>query len=201
MQNSVDALEIILMALLHSVMEFGWDAIIDATVEQFLSEVFVNFVKKESLSLPLMLYQPRQESDRISLTVKSLFSCKPGLCTLEALLDNEEILLIIQLLALSSDTENAEFSLREILVITRAVTRIPANCIGLVMEGALKILDALLAESDDEFKAYVTAVNGQLLAAVTDSNFPESTKPATTRKYQGITVLSYLYYISHLSEL
>lgn len=166
------ALELILTTLLHSVTQYGWVATIGNTItETFVSDVFSWQAERHYLET-LISDELRWQSEKLSITAKALYAYKPGTPGAEVLLDKNQLMLIVKQLstiASSSELGNKEYSAREVLTITKAVIRVPANCSGLVEEGIEEVLDALMEQGDELTNAYIATITWQIAAALSGS--------------------------------
>ena len=150
-------MELITATVLHSITHYGWLSALNSTIS-FLS----NEIKYLSVKL--------------SLLSKALYAYKPGVSGIEVLLSQEQVSIILKQLGnVSSSTlqfeslDNSQFSAREILLITKAVTRIPANSSGLMEEGIEKVLGCLMERNDTKVNTIVASISWQIAATLSES--------------------------------
>ena len=146
------ALEFVAVFLLQSITHYGWPAALDDAI----SNTFM------STSL----------SGKLSLLSRALNAYKPDVPCIHVLLNEEQLSTIVnQLKKVSSSKSDfkSQYNAREILLITKAVTRIPANCSGLIEEGIEEVLGHLTEKNDEEVNKIVANITWQIAAASSES--------------------------------
>ena len=119
--------------------------------------------------ISIWLHVESQETEKLSLITKALFAYKPGTPGPELLLNQNQLSLIVkQLSYISSDLRTGQYSPKEILIITKSVTRVGANCSGLVDEGIEEVLCCLLETSDETTKIYLADISNQIVVTLAD---------------------------------
>ena len=89
-------------------------------------------------------------------------------------------------LRLDFKSECLQYSAREILLITKAVTRIPANCSGLIEERIEEVLGHLTEKNDEEVNKIVANITRQIAAASSESaDMNESGREVDTKSEVG----------------
>ena len=133
---------LILTAVLHCVSHYGWHA---ATGDIDLEPLLMNMV--------------HSHLEKLSIISKAILAFVPGSPGVEVLLNREQNKLIVKQLSTvgttTSSTSN-EYSVRELTLITKAITRVQDNCTGLLEEGVEEVLHALM-ERDDEIANAIAA--------------------------------------------
>ena len=134
---------LILTTVLHCVSHYGWHAAIgDIDLE------------------PLLMTTVHSHSEKLSITSKALLAFMPGTLGVEVTLSREQLSLIVKQLSTATTSTNStssnEYSVRELLLIIKAITRVQDNCIGLLEEGVEEVLGALM-EQDDEIANAIAA--------------------------------------------
>lgn len=156
-------LEIVTGVLLQSVTHHGWH---DA-VGQLISESF----------------QIKCPSEKLLLLNKALCAYKPEVSGMEILLSEQQLSFIVKQLrkfcspGKGRESEYTQYSMGEILLLTKAVTKIPANCNGLVEEGVEEVLGYLMEKSDGKMDSIVVSITWQIATGVSASaDMNEATK-------------------------
>ena len=156
-------LEVMASVLLRSVTHYGWH---DA-VGHLISKTF-------TMKCP---------SEKFLFLSKALCAYKPHVAGIEILLSEQQLSFIVkQLKKVCSpdqgrESEYTEHSVVDILLLTKAVTKIPANCNGLVEEGVEEVLGYLMERSDGKMNSIVASIAWQIATAVSASaNMNEATK-------------------------
>ena len=127
---------LILTAVLHCVSLNGWHAAVG------------------DIDLELLLMTTVHSNlEKLAIISKALLAFMPGTLGAEVLLNREQLSLIVkQLPTVATSTKctsNVEYSVRELSLIIKAITRVEDNCTGLLQEGVEEVLGALM-EQDDE---------------------------------------------------
>ena len=127
---------LILTAVLHCVSQYGWHAAIGG-------------IDLESLLMTTV----HSHMEKLSIISKALLGFMPGTFGVEVLLNREQLSLIVKQLSTvgtsAESTSSLEYSVRELSLITKAITRVQDNCTGLLEEGVEEVLGVLM-ELDDE---------------------------------------------------
>ena len=127
---------LILTAVLHCASHYGWYAAIG----------------DEDLK-PLLMTMVHSQLEKLSIISKALLALMPGTVGVEVLLNKEQLSLIVKQLSTvgtsAESTSSLEYSVRELSLITKAITRVQDNCTGLLEEGVEEVLGVLM-ELDDE---------------------------------------------------
>ena len=134
---------LILTTVLHCVSHYGWDAAVgDIDLET------------------LLMTTVHSQSEKLSITSKALLTFMPGTLGVEVLLSREQLSLIVKQLSTATTSTNStssnEYSVQELLLIIKAITRVQDNCTGLLEEGVEEALGALM-EQDDEIANAIAA--------------------------------------------
>ena len=132
---------LILTAVLQCVSQYGWYAAIgDFDLNHLLMTLFYSRMEK------------------LSIISKALLAFMPSTLGVEVLLDKEQLSHIVKQLSITiamPSTSN-EYSIRELMVVVKAITRIRDNCTGLLEEGVEEVLKCLM-EQDDEIANAIAA--------------------------------------------
>ena len=92
------------------------------------------------------------QSGKFPLLSKAMNACRPDVPYTEVLLDDIQLSTIIEHLKMICEIpdviEDLPYSAREVLLITKAVTRIPANFSALTEYGLEELLNCLMKKSD-----------------------------------------------------
>ena len=154
LQHKEAALELVMTTVLHSVSYYGWHATIgDINIETVL------------------LVAVHSRSEKLSITSKALLAYMPGTFGVEVLLDRDQLCLIVRQLSIAAATK--EYSVREILTITKALTRVPYNRTGLLEQGLEETLDDLMEKDDETVNAVATQIAWTIAAASGDAGVEE----------------------------
>ena len=132
---------LILTAVLQCVSQYGWHAAIgDIDLK------------------PLLMTLIYSRMAKLSIVSKALLAFMPGSLGVEVLLDKKQLSHIVKQLSITTGIQSTsnEYSLRELMVIFRATTRVHVNCTGLLEEGVEEVLGALM-EQDDEIANAIAA--------------------------------------------
>ena len=93
----------------------------------------------------------------------------PGILGAEVLLNREQLSLIVkQLPTVATSTKctlNVEYSVRELSLIIKAITRVQDNCTGLLQEGVEEVLGALMEQDDEVANAFAAELSCGIAAA------------------------------------
>ena len=140
--ESVAAIVLILTTVLHCVSHNGWHAAVgDIDLK------------------PLLTITAHYPIEKLSIISKALLAFMPGSPGVEMLLNREQLSHIVKLLSTvgttTSSTSN-EYSVRELSLIIKAITRVQDNCTGLLEEGVEDVLEGLM-EQDDEISSTIGA--------------------------------------------
>ena len=139
---SVAAMVLILATVLHCVSQYGWHAAIgDIDLE------------------PLLMTTVHSHMEKMSMISKALLAFMPGISCVEVLLNSEQLSLIVKQLSTvgtSTPPASSEYSVRELSLIIKAITRVQDNCTGLLEEGVEEVLGVLM-ELDDEMLNAIAA--------------------------------------------
>ena len=151
LQHQEAALELVMTTVLHSVSYYGWQATIgDVKIET------------------LLLVAVHSHSEKLYITSKALLAYMPGTSGVEVLLDSDQLCLIVRQLSIApatSESTTKEYSVREILTIIKAVTRVSDNCTGLLEQGLEETLDALMEQADETANAVAAEITWRIAAA------------------------------------
>ena len=106
-------------------------------------------------------------SGKLSLMSKALCAYKPDISGIEGVLMEDELSLIVKHLrdiseSSSKPKDDSYYSAREILLITKGVTRIPANCTGLAEKGIEEVLLYLMDKNDEKIETIVERILWQI---------------------------------------
>ena len=145
MQIELGALELIATILLQSVTHYGWHTALNNNL----------FTSTSSWS------------GKLSLVSKALCAYKPDISGIEGVLMEDELCVIVKHLRDISESsfkpkDDSYYSAREILLITKGVTRIPANCTGLAEKGIKEVLLCLMDKNDEKIKEIVGSISWQI---------------------------------------
>ena len=149
-------MELLSVLLLHSVAHYGWSTEIQGAV------YYTTFTSKNL-------------SEKLSLLSKALHAYKPDVSYIEILLDDKEVSTIIKQLKMTcssgseSKSEDLEYSTREILLVTKAATRIPANCSILIEEGIEEILGHQMEKNDEHSNNIIGSITWQIATSLSGS--------------------------------
>ena len=134
---------LILITVLHCVSHYGWHSAIG-----------------DMDLMPLLMTTVHFHSEKLSITSKALLAFMPGTPAVEVLLSREQLGLIVNQLSkvptITQSTSSMEYSVRELLLIIKAITRVKDNCTGLLEQGAEEVLEGLM-ECDDEIAGAIAA--------------------------------------------
>ena len=135
---------LILTTVLHCVSNYGWHATVgDVDLETILMTTVHSHMEK------------------LSIVSKALLALMPGTLCVEVLLNREQLSLIVKqfstVFASTKCTSN-EYSLRELLAIIKAITRVQDNCTGLLEEGMEEVLGALMEQDDETTNAIAAEI-------------------------------------------
>lgn len=156
-------LEVVASVLLQSVTHYGWhDAIGHLISKTFTMEC---------------------ASEKLLLLSKGLCAYKPHVSGIEILLNEQQLSFIVKQLrkvcssGQECESEYMQNSVGDILLLTKAVTKIPANCNGLVEEGVEEVLGYLMEQSDGKMNSIVASITWQIATAVSAcADMNEATK-------------------------
>ena len=98
---------------------------------------------------------------------KALCAYKPDISGIEGVLMEDELCVIVKHLrdiseSSSKSEDHSYYSAREILLITKGITRIPANCTGLVEKGIEEVLICLMDKNDEKIRKIVGSISWQI---------------------------------------
>ena len=146
------AIVLILTAVLQCVSHNGWHtAIGDIDLE------------------PLLMTTVHSNLEKLAIVSKALLAFMPGILGAEVLLNREQLNLIVkQLPTVATSTKctlNVEYSVRELSLIIKAITRVQDNCTGLLQEGVEEVLGALMEQDDEVANAFAAEVSCGIAAA------------------------------------
>ena len=137
---------LILTAVLHCVSHNGW-------------HVAVDNVDLE----PLLMTTVHSNLEKLAIISKALLAFMPGTLGAEVLLNREQLSLIVKQLSTvgtsTKSTSSVEYSVRELLAIIKAITRVQDNCTGLLEEGVEEVLGALMEQDDEVANAFAAEVS------------------------------------------
>lgn len=158
----MSALELVTSSLLHSVSHYGWHAPLNGVINNLCMSAY---------------------SGKLALLNKALYAYKPDIPGIEGLLNEEELSMIVRCLKdISSSLPEMELcfmiNAREILLITRGVTRIPANCSGLTEKGIEELLQCLMDKNDEKISTAAAIIMWQIATADDESAEVDSTVTA-----------------------
>ena len=147
---------LILTTVLHCVSHYGWHAAIgDIDLE------------------PLLMTTVHSHSEKLSITSKALLAFMPGTLGVEVTLSREQLSLIVKQLSTATTSTNStssnEYSVRELLLIIKAITRVQDNCTGLLEEGVEEVLGALMEEDDEIANAIAAEITCWIANASTEA--------------------------------
>ena len=144
------AFELIAVSLLHSVAHCGWHP----SLNEAISNTFMSTCSW---------------SEKLSLLSKALNAYKPDMSGMEAILSGGQLFDLVKKLKDVSlsvpETNHLQHSAREILLITQGVTRVPANCSGLMEEGIEDALQCLMDKNDEQMNGIVAGISWQIATA------------------------------------
>ena len=151
-QHEGVAIVLILTTVLHCVSHYGWHAAVgDVDLE------------------PLLMTTVHSHSEKLSITSKALLAFMPGTLGVEVPLSREELSLIVKQLSTvatsTKSTYSMEYSVRELSLIIKAITRVQDNCTGLLQEGVEEVLGALMEQDDEVANAFAAEVSCGIAAA------------------------------------
>lgn len=148
--ESVAAMVMVFGAVLHCVFHYGWPAAIgDIDLETLLMTTVHSHIEK------------------LSIISKALLAFMPGTSCVEVLLNREQLSHIVKQLSTivaTTQSSSMECSVRELLAIIRAITRVQDNCTGLLEEGVEEVLEGLM-EQDNEIACAIAAEITFLIAS------------------------------------
>ena len=186
LQHQETALELVMTTVLHSVSYYGWHATIGNTDIE-----------------TLLLGAVHSQSEKLSITSKALLAYLPGTSGVEALLDRDQLCLIVKQLSIAAATSESttkEYSVREILTITKAVIRVSDNCTGLLEQGLEETLDALMEQANETANAVAAEITWRIAAASggadAEDELMEGSMTERTLGELSIIIISYNSYIS-----
>ena len=147
---------LILTTVLHCVSHYGWHAAIgDIDLE------------------PLLMTTVHSHSEKLSITSKALLAFMPGTLGVEVTLSREQLSLIVKQLSTATISTNStssnEYSVRELLLIIKAITRVQDNCTGLLEEGVEEVLGALMEQDDEVANAIAAEITCWIANASTEA--------------------------------
>ena len=108
------------------------------------------------------------QSGKFPLLSKAINACRPDVPYFEVLLDDIQLSTIIEHLKVICSfksevhVKDLLYSAREILLITKAVTRIPANSSALTEYGLEELLDCLMKSSDANTKKMIASILSEI---------------------------------------
>ena len=132
---------LILTAVLQCVSQYGWYAAIgDFDPNPLLMTLFYSRMKK------------------LSIISKAILTFMPSTLGVKVLLDKEQLSHIVKQLeiTIAMPSKSNEYSIQELMVIIKAITRVQDNCTGLLEEGVEEAFGALM-EQDDEIAIAIAA--------------------------------------------
>ena len=138
------------------------------------------------------------KSEMLYLTTKAIYAYKPGIPGIEALLSTDALSLIVKLLRKTIDSRQSSYSKREILMVVKAVTRVSANCTGLIDEGLENVLCILSESTDNQTKTFIESISRQINAVLRGEDLSDSIeqeikdKPVGKLIYRSYLVTIYL---------
>ena len=137
---------LILTAVLHCVSHNGWHAAVG------------------DIDLELLLMTTVHSNlEKLAIISKALLAFMPGTLGAEVLLNREQLSLIVkQLPTVSTSTKctsNVEYSVQELSLIIKAITRVQDNCTGLLEEGVEEVLGVLMEQDDEVANAFAAEVS------------------------------------------
>ena len=184
LQHQETALELVMTTVLHSVSYYGWHATIGNTDIE-----------------TLLLGAVHSQSEKLSITSKALLAYLPGTSGVEALLDRDQLCLIVKQLSIAAATSESttkEYSVREILTITKAVIRVSDNCTGLLEQGLEETLGTLTEEVDETANAVAAEIIWRIAAASGGAGVKEELMEGnmTERTLGVLSIYSYSNYVS-----
>ena len=186
LQHQETALELVMTTVLYSVYYYGWHATIGNTDIE-----------------TLLLVAVHSQSKKLSITSKALLAYLPGASGVEALLDRDQLCLIVKQLSIAAATSESttkEYSVREILTITKAVIRVSDNCTGLLEQGLEETLDALMEQANETANAVAAEITWRIAAASggadAEDELMEGSMTERTLGELSIIIISYNSYIS-----
>ena len=142
---------LILTAVLHCVSHNGWHAAVgDIDLE------------------PLLMNMVHSQLEKLSIISKALLVFMPGSPGVEVLLNREQIRLIVKQLSTVGTTTsytNNEYSVQELSLVIKAITRVQDNCTGLLEEGVEEVLGALMEQDDEVANAFAAEVTTGIATA------------------------------------
>ena len=147
-------MELIAATLLQSITHYGWQTGLNDAISNIFTSTY-------SLS------------GKLSLLSKALYAYKPGIPGIEGLLNEEEISVLVKQLkdiSLSMPKIDLHYSAREILLITQGVTRIPANCSGLIEKGIEEVLQCLMDKNNEKANKIIASISWQIATETTEVN-------------------------------
>ena len=172
LQHASVAIVLILTAVLHCVSHYGWHAAVgDIDLE------------------PLLMNMVHSHLEKLSIISKALLGFMSGSPGVEVLLDREQIRLIVKQLSTvgttTSSTSN-EYSVRELLLIIKAITRVQDNCTGLLEEGVEKVLDALMEQGDETTNAIAAEITCRVASGGVNTDEEAMERSSSERSFSEL---------------
>lgn len=143
--EEVNAIVLILTTVLHCVSHYGW-------------HVTVGDIDLETLLMTTV----HSHIEKLSIISKALLVFMPGMSGVEVLLNREQLSHIAKQLSTvgttTSSTSN-EYSVQELFLIIKTISRVQDNCAGLLEEGVEEVLGALMERDDEVANAFAAEVS------------------------------------------
>ena len=142
---------LILTTVLHCVSHYGWHAAVgDIDLET------------------LLMTTVHSHTEKLSIISKALLVFMPGMSSVEVLLNREQLSHIVKLLStvgITTSSTSNEYSVQELSLIIKAITRVQDNCTGLLEEGVEEVLEGLMEQDDEVANAFAAEVTTGIATA------------------------------------
>ena len=166
------AMILILTTVLHCVSNYGWDAAVgDIDLETLLMTTVHSHIEK------------------LSIISKALLVFMPGMSGVEVLLKREQLSLIVKQLSTFFTTglsASSDYSIRELLAIMKAITRVQDNCTGLLEEGVEKVLGALMEQGDETTNAIAAEITCRIASGGVNTDEEAMERSSSERSFSEL---------------
>ena len=166
------AMILILTTVLHCVSNYGWDAAVgDIDLETLLMTTVHSHIEK------------------LSIISKALLVFMPGMSGVEVLLNREQLSLIVKQLSTFFATglsASSDYSVRELLAIMKAITRVQDNCTGLIEEGVEKVLGALMEQGDETTNAIAAEITCRIASGGVNTDEEAMERSSSERSFSEL---------------
>ena len=164
---------LILTTVLHCVSHYGWHAAVgDIDLE------------------PLLMTTVHSHLEKLSITSKALLAFMPGTLGVEVLLNREQLSLIVKQLSTATTSTNStcsnEYSVQELLLIIKAITRVQDNCTGLLEEGVEEVLGALMEQDDETTNAIATEITCRIASGGVNTDEEAMERSSSERSFSEL---------------